>query len=191
MPERRRRRRGARRRRRLLISGAAAGFLVLLAAGWFSWSAQHVYDDLRTAETEGRTLRDALAEGDVERAEKALDRFQQASDSAADGTGALPWRLVRWVPFVGDDAAALATVSEVLSDLGRAGISAAPRLSTRPTSSPRAPSRPPAASSRSTGSPRSRSPRSAATPPSRPAPSGWPSTTPATSSGPSRRRTSS
>ena len=46
------------------------------------------------------------------------------------------------------------------------------------------------ASSRSTGSPRWRRPRSAATPPSRPAPSGWPSTTRATSWGRSRRRTS-
>ena len=121
MPERRRRR-GARRRRRLLVAGGVLAGCVVLAVAWFGWTARHVYDDLSTARTEGRTLRDALAEGDVERARRALVAFQEASDDAADSTGSLPWAAVAWVPFLGDDTAALATVSDVLADLGRTGV---------------------------------------------------------------------
>ncbi len=121
MPERRRRR-GARRRRRLLVAGGVLAGCVVLAVAWFGWTARHVYDDLSTARTEGRTLRDALAEGDVDRARRALRAFQEASDDAASATDSLPWSAAAWVPFVGDDTAALATVSDVLADVGRTGV---------------------------------------------------------------------
>lgn len=96
--------------------------VVVVLGGWALWTARGVYADLQTAEQQARVVRAALGEGDVERAERALGQLREASDSAADRTDSLPWAITERVPFLGDDAAALATVSSVLSDVARDGV---------------------------------------------------------------------
>lgn len=122
MPERRRRRRGARRRRRILIGAAIAAGVVAVAIAWFAWVAQHVYSDLSDAENDARALSDALGEGDAERAREVLAEFQENASSAAGRTDGPTWRLFEAMPFYGDDAEALAAVSEVLVSLGEDGV---------------------------------------------------------------------
>ncbi|GAA4672762.1 DUF4012 domain-containing protein [Nocardioides nanhaiensis] len=96
--------------------------IVVVLGGWALWTARGVYEDLQTAEQQARVVRAALGEGDVERAERALGQLREASDSAADRTDSLPWAITERVPFLGDDAAALATVSSVLSEVARDGV---------------------------------------------------------------------
>jgi hypothetical protein len=113
---------GARRRRRILIAAAVAAGVAAIAIVWFAWVASHVNSDLRDAENDAHALSDALSEGDAERAREVLADFQEHSGSAADSTDSLTWSLFEKVPFYGDDARAVAAVSEVLVSLGEDGI---------------------------------------------------------------------
>lgn len=96
--------------------------MATLAIAYVAWSVLRVYSDLRDAETQARALTDALAEGDADRARSVLAQFQEVSDAAADRTDSIGWGVAERVPFVGDDARALATVSALLSTLGRDGV---------------------------------------------------------------------
>ncbi len=122
VPERRRRKRGARRRRRILIGAAIAAGVVAIAIAWSVFVAQQVYSDLRDVEDDARALSDAIGEGDVERAQELLADYEESSSSAADATDGITWRLFQKVPFYGDDARAVARVSEVLARLGPEGV---------------------------------------------------------------------
>jgi hypothetical protein len=96
--------------------------VVAVAIAWFAWVAQQVYSDLRDVRNDARVLSEAIGEGDAERAQEMLARFQESSNAAADGTDSLTWSVLERVPFYGDDARALAAVSEVLSGLGEEGV---------------------------------------------------------------------
>jgi hypothetical protein len=122
VPERRRRRVGARRRRRILIGAAVAAGVVAVAIAWSVFVARQVYSDLKDVESDARALSEAVGEGDVARAQELLDNYEESSSAAADGTDGITWHLFEKAPFYGDDARALAAVSEVLATLGPEGV---------------------------------------------------------------------
>jgi hypothetical protein len=106
----------------MLIAAGIAAAVVAVAIVWTAWIAHNVYSDLRDVQNDARALTEAISEGDADRAQGLLDDFQESSNSAADSTDSITWSIVERVPFYGDDARALATVSEVLSSLGEDGI---------------------------------------------------------------------
>ncbi|QYJ03946.1 DUF4012 domain-containing protein [Nocardioides panacisoli] len=125
---RRRRTRGLRRLKRLArerpllpVLGAVA-VLVLLAGAWSLWRVVSVAQDLGEVERSAQIMRAALVRGDTEGAREALDRYQEAAQGAADGTDGPVWHTAEALPVVGDDAAAVAVVAEVLADIGGDGL---------------------------------------------------------------------
>jgi hypothetical protein len=96
--------------------------LGLLALAWSGWTAYQVYGDLSDARNRALVMQAALARGDIESARRANESFQEEAASAARRTDGAIWGVFEGVPIFGDDAEGLATVSDVLSDLGDEGI---------------------------------------------------------------------
>lgn len=67
-------------------------------------------------------MRAALVRGDADGARRALQDYRKAADDAADGTGGPTWWTMERLPLLGDDARGIATVADVLADLGRDGL---------------------------------------------------------------------
>lgn len=101
-----------------------AGVLVvgLLALAWCGWTAYRVYSDLKDARDQALILEAAVARGDLDGARQANASFQDATESAAGRTDGLVWGVFEALPVFGDDAEALATVADVLSDISESGI---------------------------------------------------------------------
>jgi hypothetical protein len=94
----------------------------LLAAIWGGWTAYRVYSDLSEAKDQALIVEASLSRGDIAGAQQANVEFQDLTDSAAGRTDGAIWSVFEGVPIFGDDAAGLATVSGVLSDLADDGI---------------------------------------------------------------------
>ncbi len=135
-PVKRRRRRGIRptlhrwtapfrarlngRRARLTVIGVVG--LGLLALVWCGWTAYRVYSDLDEARDQAQILKASLSRGDIDGAQLANRTFQELTAAAAGRTDGWAWRAFEVLPIIGDDAAGLATVSDVLSDLAESGV---------------------------------------------------------------------
>lgn len=131
MPEVRRRRSSsplARRWRRIRRSPARfrtfVGAIVLVVASllWCGWTVWSTARDLKEVEQQARIMRAALVRGDVEGGRRALEKYREAADSAADHTSGPTWAVFERVPVLGDDAEAVSVVSRVLSDVGGDGL---------------------------------------------------------------------
>jgi hypothetical protein len=101
-----------------------AGLVVvgLLALAWGGWTAYRTYSDLKDARNQARILEAALARGDVDGARQANASFQDAIESASGRADGPVWAVFEALPIIGDDAEGLATVTDVLSDIGKSGI---------------------------------------------------------------------
>jgi len=99
----------------------AAGLMALFVV-WSAWTAWSAANDLQEVERSARLLRQELEEGDAAGADKALERYQDASGAARGRTSGPTWWVLEKVPVVGDDAEAVATAAAVLDDLGADGI---------------------------------------------------------------------
>lgn len=104
----------------MVLLGAVA--VVVLAVVWAAWTAWSVSRDLRAAEREATIMRAALVRGDAAGAARALDRFQEATGDAASGSSGPTWAVFEAVPLLGDDAEGIATIADVLADVGRDGL---------------------------------------------------------------------
>lgn len=93
--------------------------LVGLWAGWRAWTIAHELDD---AAAKAQVMKAALERGDVPGARRALEEFQSAARAAAHHSDGPTWSLVRDLPFVGDDASGVRTVSDVLDEIGTDGL---------------------------------------------------------------------
>lgn len=98
------------------------GAVVLVAVGWSLWVVLGAGRELKEAESQARVMRAALVRGDAVGARAALESYQEAADAADDTTHGLTWSVFGAVPLLGDDADGVATVAEVLADLGRDGL---------------------------------------------------------------------
>ncbi|GCD90647.1 DUF4012 domain-containing protein [Nocardioides sp. LS1] len=103
----------------------AVGVAVLLAAIvvlLVVWRAWHVRAELNAAKSAATDLQSALDARDVDRAKVALADFQAHSSAAADQTDGPVWGGLSHLPAVGDDAAAVHTLSSVLDSVSHRGI---------------------------------------------------------------------
>lgn len=96
--------------------------LVVIFAAYAGWRAWQVRSDLQAASASAHRLQSALADGDQATAERELRALQGHSSSAADRTDGPLWSLLCAAPGLGDDAAAVRTVSRALDDLARDGL---------------------------------------------------------------------
>lgn len=93
-----------------------------MGLGWTLLALTGTARDLKDAEVQAREMREALVRGDAQGAREALRAYQRATDAAADRTSGPTWWVFEHVPVLGDDAEGVATVAEVLRDLGREGL---------------------------------------------------------------------
>lgn len=98
------------------------GAVLVLLGGWALWVALGASRDLGEVDEQARAMRDALVQGDAAGARSALAAYQEAADSADDTTHGATWSVFGALPLVGDDAKGVATVAEVLADVGRDGL---------------------------------------------------------------------
>ncbi|GGO92476.1 chemotaxis protein [Nocardioides phosphati] len=107
-------------RRRLTAAALAAA---VVAFAYAAWVALGVRSDLLDGEAAARDLRAALEDpGTSDAAEKAADRFEAHLASADRRTSGWTWAVLEGVPFVGDDARAVATLSRVGAAAARDGV---------------------------------------------------------------------
>lgn len=96
------------------LAGLAA--VVLLWSAWTAWSVSR---DLADARESAAVMRAALIRADPEQARAAMADFEEATEAAEDRTSGLTWSVFEAVPFLGDDAEGIATISHVLASIGR------------------------------------------------------------------------
>lgn len=109
--------------RRWIAAALAVPLLAVLVL--VGWRVLQVRGALLAVEDDGRDLSAALADADGARADRAQERLQSHARSAADGTSGPVWRAMGHLPFLGDDARAVALLSRGLE---RAASSAVPAL---------------------------------------------------------------
>lgn len=110
------------RRRPVLLTAIGVLVLIALLVGWRVWQ---VRGDLLQARDYAEALRSAGDDRDLTDARVALTALREHAGDASDGTGGPSWWLLEQLPVVGDDAGAVAVMSQSLSALADA---AAPLL---------------------------------------------------------------
>lgn len=104
-----------------LAAGVLAAVVVVLAvyAGWLLWTASH---NLSRAADDASGLKAAALGDDPSKVAPALDDFAEHAHRAAEATDSPLWSLMTTLPWVGDDARGVRTVSRVADDLSRHGL---------------------------------------------------------------------
>lgn len=105
--------------------------LLVLALVWCGWLVWSVQGELRAAEQAARTARTAATEGDRATAEAQVAVLRGHAAEAAAHTGGMGWRVLTWLPVVGDDARGVRALSTALDRIGTEG--AEPLLATLDT----------------------------------------------------------
>jgi len=99
--------------------------LEVVLIGWVVFRVAQVYLDLRGARSAAAAIEAALRD---QRAGDALGQvapLQKHSARAESGTSGPVWRVLEHVPFMGDDARTLATVSDVVDELATQAVPSA------------------------------------------------------------------
>jgi len=107
------------RRRQVILCCLLLVLLFVAYAGFRVWQ---VRSDLSSAATSAHRLRDALVAGDQRAAEREFDALRDSSTAAADRTDGPLWSVLSAAPVLGDDAAAVRTMSQTLSTLASDGV---------------------------------------------------------------------
>ena len=95
--------------------------LVVTAVGYPAWQAWRVKHDLEQAEASVTRLEAALDERDAEARDRAISDLRSAAASADERTGTFWWSAMTKVPWLGDDAAGVRSLSESLDLLAVSG----------------------------------------------------------------------
>lgn len=101
---------------------AGVGALLLLAALWAALSVLLAVRQLSDVEDQAEIMRAAVIRGDADGARRALDAYQDAADGAADRTSGPTWSVLGRLPVLGDDVRGVATVADVLAEIGHDGL---------------------------------------------------------------------
>ncbi|TWG93982.1 uncharacterized protein DUF4012 [Nocardioides sp. J9] len=101
---------------------AAVGAVAALAVAWAAWVVWAANHDLSRVRDSATIMRAALVRADAEGARKAMAEYRDAAGSAHDRTSGPTWAVLEALPVLGDDAEGIATVAEVLDDIGEDGL---------------------------------------------------------------------
>lgn len=113
------------RRRRVLLVVAAVIAVVVVASAWTAYRAWTVQAALLDTVDAAERVRVAATSRETDALPDLLDDLEQASGQADERTHGPTWRVLGLLPYVGDDAGAVAVVSEVVHDLAGGGLEAA------------------------------------------------------------------
>lgn len=101
----------------------AAFVVVVLALGvWAAWLAVRTRSDLLDARAHARDLSHQVGDGEDARATASLAGFTRSVDAARGHTRSPVWWVAEHLPFVGDDARAVATVADVGHDVAHQAL---------------------------------------------------------------------
>ena len=115
--------------RHLRLVGAAVGALLLLVLVVFAVQAVRAGLALHRMHTEAGTMQAQLAAGDVTGARATLKDLADSAHAARGATDGVVWGLGTHMPFVGDDLAAVRTLSSVSDSIATTALPTAVRLS--------------------------------------------------------------
>jgi len=91
---------------------------VLVAVGWAASQIWLVADDLHSARDAASDLGSNLQAGETAGLSLQAERLRDHASDAADRTDSVTWRALSALPFVGDDADAVARVSSAIHVIG-------------------------------------------------------------------------
>lgn len=111
-------------RRRIALTAAGLVLVLLAAVGWVGFQGYRAKYHLQTAAGLFLQLQGQITRGDTAAAKGTLAALQQETRAAHDETGGIGWTAATHVPGLGDDLAAVRTVSAVLDDLAANGLPA-------------------------------------------------------------------
>ena len=112
-------------RRRVLLVAAAVIVVGLMGAAWTAYRAWTVQAALLDTVDAAERVRAAATSRETDALPDLVDELEQVSGQADDRTHGPTWRFLGVLPYVGDDADAVAVVSEVVHDLAGGGLEAA------------------------------------------------------------------
>ena len=110
------------RTRPVLLGGAGLLLVGLLAMAWCGWTVYRVNSDLQEAQDQALIMKASLERGDIDGARQAEQRFAELTEAAAGRTDGPSWGVFEHMPVLGDDAAGLAEVADVLAGVGEDGL---------------------------------------------------------------------
>ena len=113
------------RRRRVLLVVAAVIVLGVMAMAWTAYRAWTVQAALLDTVDAAERVRVAATSRDTDALPALVDDLKRVSGEADDRTHGPTWGLLRALPYVGDDAEAVAVMSQVVHDLAGGGLEAA------------------------------------------------------------------
>lgn len=117
----RRLRRLRRERPRLLVL-CGIGVAAVLGVVWVVWVVWATNKDLAQVRDSATIMRAALVRADADGAREAMADYREAAASARDHTSGPTWAVLEALPVLGDDAEGVATVAQVLDDIGSDGL---------------------------------------------------------------------
>lgn len=106
-------------RRRVLLGAGIVLVLLLALATWMVFQLLGARDQLTGARTSAAALQEAVKAGDGARAQRELSALQTQAGDARSSVSGPQWTVATWVPFVGDDVAAVRTVAAGVDDLAQ------------------------------------------------------------------------
>ncbi len=106
--------------RRTVVVGLLLVVLALVA--WSVWLTLRTRSELLDARQAAHRLSQHLADGDNAKTTASLKAFTTSIDSARRHTRSIVWRTAEHLPFVGDDARAVATVADVGHDVAHEAL---------------------------------------------------------------------
>jgi hypothetical protein len=118
------RHKGRNSRRWVVIPAACLVLVLVLSVGLFGLHGLQAKNHLQVAAGLFAQLEQQISNADVTAARGTLTALQAETKAAYDATDGLGWRGATHLPLIGDDLAAVATVSAVLDDLAENGLPA-------------------------------------------------------------------
>ena len=109
-------------RRWQVITAAATATVVLAATGWVAFRGYQAAGNLKSAAQMFQMMQRQVQAGDVAAARSTLAAIQKETREASARTGDPIWKAATIMPGLGDDLAAVATMSHALEDLTHNGL---------------------------------------------------------------------
>ncbi|GEK84928.1 DUF4012 domain-containing protein [Microbacterium aerolatum] len=105
------------RRRWIGWTIAAVTTLLLFAVGWVVVRGVAAASELQNVKSSSSQLRSAIADGDIERAERIAPRIAGHTGQARDLTSDVVWRGFEFIPWLGANFTAMREIAEIADDV--------------------------------------------------------------------------
>jgi hypothetical protein len=104
-------------RRQVKLAGAALVIGGVVVGAWFAVEGYFAKSNLEQARSSAQEVKEALLDGDTERAERAAERARDHAKSAQSAAHSLPWNVAAAVPWLGSPLKTTQQITDVVSGL--------------------------------------------------------------------------